>query len=131
MDVALRRCMAVARLLVSSSLVSLVAAVAAACGGSDLNTGYNTVSDAPDAAGTGGQGAQPVAPQPTASPTSSPQPDPTTTPEPTEPPGGSCTPTFCPSDGFGEPCCVAANGPCGFDLGMGCVSVAGGDPDAG
>ncbi len=34
--------------------------------------------------------------------------------------GGSCNPAFCPTSGFGTPCCVTANGPCGVDTGTGC-----------
>jgi hypothetical protein len=35
---------------------------------------------------------------------------------------GSCNVTFCPNTGTGTACCVTANGPCGVDLGNGCVS---------
>lgn len=35
--------------------------------------------------------------------------------------GDTCDPTFCPASGTGAPCCVTATGPCGVDLGMGCV----------
>ncbi len=35
--------------------------------------------------------------------------------------GGSCNPAFCPG-GFGTPCCLGPNGPCGVDFGMGCVN---------
>lgn len=34
---------------------------------------------------------------------------------------GSCQPAFCPSTGFGTPCCVTVNGPCGTDTGSGCM----------
>jgi len=30
---------------------------------------------------------------------------------------------FCPNPGFGQPCCVTRDGPCGLDTGMGCQSV--------
>lgn len=36
---------------------------------------------------------------------------------------GSCDPRYCPSD-KGTACCVAANGPCGYNYGMGCVAAA-------
>ena len=35
--------------------------------------------------------------------------------------GGSCNESFCPNPGFGTPCCVTPNGPCGADMGMGCM----------
>lgn len=38
---------------------------------------------------------------------------------------GSCNAAFCPNPGFGTPCCVTADGPCGMDQGMGCVSMSG------
>ena len=41
--------------------------------------------------------------------------------------GGSCNPSFCPNPGFGSPCCVTPNGPCGADMGMGCMPTSGGD----
>jgi len=34
--------------------------------------------------------------------------------------GGTCNPAFCPTSGFGQPCCVTPNGPCGVDTGTGC-----------
>ena len=34
--------------------------------------------------------------------------------------GGTCNPAFCPTSGFGTPCCVTPNGPCGVDTGTGC-----------
>ena len=34
---------------------------------------------------------------------------------------GTCNPAFCPSS-FGTPCCITPNGPCGCDMGMGCMS---------
>jgi len=34
---------------------------------------------------------------------------------------GSCSANFCPTNGAGKSCCVTSNGPCGIDLGMGCV----------
>ena len=37
---------------------------------------------------------------------------------------GSCNPVYCPSSGGGKGCCITANGPCGVDLGMGCMSSA-------
>ncbi len=33
---------------------------------------------------------------------------------------GTCNQAFCPST-FGTPCCMTANGPCGCDMGMGCM----------
>lgn len=45
-------------------------------------------------------------------------------------PQGTCDPRFCRDQGFGMPCCVEANGPCGIDMGMGCVPLSG-PPDAG
>jgi hypothetical protein len=48
---------------------------------------------------------------------------------PPPPPQGSCNATFCPSTGSGEPCCVGPDGPCGADLGNGCVSLVA--PDGG
>jgi hypothetical protein len=39
-------------------------------------------------------------------------------------PAGSCNPTYCPSSGVGKGCCITANGPCGVDLGMGCMASA-------
>ena len=38
--------------------------------------------------------------------------------------GGSCNPAFCPSS-FGTPCCLTPNGPCGCDMGSGCMSCGG------
>jgi hypothetical protein len=35
---------------------------------------------------------------------------------------GTCNAAFCPEVMGGMRCCVAANGPCGVDLGNGCVS---------
>lgn len=35
---------------------------------------------------------------------------------------GSCNPAFCPTT-FGTPCCLTQNGPCGVDMGMGCMAV--------
>ncbi len=40
--------------------------------------------------------------------------------------GGSCNPSFCPSSGFGMACCVTPNGPCGTNMGMGCMQSSGG-----
>ena len=37
--------------------------------------------------------------------------------------GTPCDPKFCPNNGFGSPCCVTANGPCGVDYGTGCVQT--------
>ncbi len=37
--------------------------------------------------------------------------------------GGTCNPAFCPST-FGSPCCMTANGPCGVDMGMGCMPAS-------
>jgi hypothetical protein len=34
---------------------------------------------------------------------------------------GSCNPNFCPVASAGRSCCTTANGPCGIDLGMGCM----------
>lgn len=34
---------------------------------------------------------------------------------------GTCNPTFCPAT-TGTACCVSPSGPCGVDLGNGCVS---------
>jgi len=37
---------------------------------------------------------------------------------------GSCTPTFCPSQGAGQGCCQGPNGPCGVSFGGGaCVAA--------
>jgi hypothetical protein len=36
---------------------------------------------------------------------------------------GSCNPNFCVAANGGIPCCVTANGPCGIDLGRGCVGA--------
>jgi hypothetical protein len=36
---------------------------------------------------------------------------------------GSCDPTFCQAVGTGAGCCVAANGPCGVNYGMGCIPL--------
>ena len=36
---------------------------------------------------------------------------------------GTCNPAFCPNSGFGTPCCVMADGPCGYDTGMGCSQI--------
>ncbi len=41
--------------------------------------------------------------------------------------GGSCNPAFCPNTGGGTPCCVTKDGPCGVDLGNGCVGSGGTD----
>ncbi len=38
--------------------------------------------------------------------------------------GGTCNPAFCPST-FGTPCCQTPNGPCGCDMGMGCMTCGG------
>ncbi|MCB9605132.1 MAG: hypothetical protein H6716_01000 [Polyangiaceae bacterium] len=38
---------------------------------------------------------------------------------------GTCNPAFCPNSGFGTPCCVTNNGPCGYDTGMGCQQSTG------
>ena len=35
---------------------------------------------------------------------------------------GSCNAAFCPSNGSGKPCCLAPNGACGLDYGMGCIA---------
>jgi hypothetical protein len=37
---------------------------------------------------------------------------------------GTCNPTFCPSGPQGSPCCVTLNGPCGYDVGVGCQQAA-------
>lgn len=35
----------------------------------------------------------------------------------------SCNPAFCPNTGRGTPCCISSAGPCGVDIGMGCLDV--------
>jgi hypothetical protein len=35
---------------------------------------------------------------------------------------GSCLPAYCQTTGFGTGCCVTPNGPCGTDMGNGCMS---------
>lgn len=35
---------------------------------------------------------------------------------------GTCDQAYCPNSGFGNPCCVTPNGPCGTDTGYGCQS---------
>jgi hypothetical protein len=40
----------------------------------------------------------------------------------------TCDPGFCPAMGAGSPCCMSSMGPCGMDIGMGCVQVL---PDGG
>jgi hypothetical protein len=50
---------------------------------------------------------------------------------PAPPPPGSCNAMFCPDTTMGTPCCMAANGPCGVDVGMGCTTGATGTPDGG
>jgi hypothetical protein len=35
----------------------------------------------------------------------------------------TCNPGFCPNTGAGMPCCVTGNGPCGVDIGQGCMAV--------
>jgi hypothetical protein len=39
-----------------------------------------------------------------------------------DPPTSACDPAFCPSPTFGSGCCVTSDGPCGIQIGMGCVS---------
>lgn len=34
---------------------------------------------------------------------------------------GGCNPGLCPSSGFGQACCVTPDGPCGTDVGSGCM----------
>ncbi len=41
--------------------------------------------------------------------------------------GVSCNPAFCPNPGFGSPCCITTSGPCGIDVGMGCMPRMTGD----
>lgn len=41
--------------------------------------------------------------------------------------GGTCNPAFCPPATFGTTCCITPNGPCGIDVGMGCMPQMSGD----
>jgi hypothetical protein len=34
----------------------------------------------------------------------------------------TCNASFCPNTGAGTPCCVTGNGPCGMDIGQGCIA---------
>ena len=46
--------------------------------------------------------------------------------------GAECDVRFCPNFGFGQPCCVSRDGPCGFNFGGGCISIGrDGGPGAG
>jgi hypothetical protein len=111
--------------LASSAL--LISALFNGCAGSENNASGGTVGDTQDASTTPAPTATGTTPAPTTTGTT---PAPTST---TPDPAGSCNPDFCPQDtSFGEACCVTANGPCGFDMGMGCTSTTtGGNADGG
>ena len=85
---------------------------AAGCGSStDSRVGQTSLDGGADASVF-------MPPATTGSPTSSPTTAPTSTSS-----TGTCNPDFCPAMGAGEPCCVSAGGPCGMDVGMGCVQM--------
>jgi hypothetical protein len=82
-------------------LVMTVPGIMAACGPTNDIIEYDEVTDDASLGGSGGSGGN------AAGSGGSGQ--------------GSCQPSFCPSGGMGSPCCIAPEGPCGVNLGMGCA----------
>jgi hypothetical protein len=107
------------RLLLAIGWVAAAGLSAAACGSDDGAYGDETVEGTPDASVFPATGGAPAGTGGTAAATGGGAPIGSTGGQPS----GSCNPAFCPDVMGGVRCCVAANGPCGVDLGNGCVSA--------